>query len=56
MDKNAKEKINNIEIDNDNLLELKKLIIEMVKEIKNEKYLTRIYISIKDYLKEEKAE
>lgn len=35
MNKNVKEKINNVEIDNDNLSNLKKQIIEMVNQIEN---------------------
>lgn len=41
---------------NEKLNETQKIIIEIVSKIKNEKYLRRIYISLKDYLKEEETE
>lgn len=34
----------------------KKLIIEMVEKIHDEKFLKRIYISLREFLKEEKPE
>lgn len=45
-----------VENTNDKLNETQKMIIEIVSKIRNEKYLKRIYISLRDYLKEEKAE
>ncbi len=37
-------------------MDFKKLIIKLVKKIDNQKFLERIYVSLRDYLIEEKAE
>jgi len=37
-------------------MDVKKRIIEMVEKINNLKFLKRIYVSLRDYLAEEKAE
>lgn len=34
----------------------KKMIVEMLEQIKDERFLRRIYISIQEYLKEKKSE
>lgn len=35
---------------------IQKSIIQIVKQIEDERYLRRIYISLKDYLREKRAE
>ncbi len=37
-------------------MDYKKKIIEMIKEIHDEKFLRRIYISIREYLKEKEPD
>lgn len=37
-------------------MDYKKMIVEMLEQIKDEKFLKRIYISIQEYLKEKKSE
>lgn len=37
-------------------MDYKKMIVEMLEQIKDERFLRRIYISIQEYLKEKKSE